>query len=204
MTSDLRTLLVGLMALFVVAIALAIAGLAGKLPGTGSSSTMALTTNSTSAPVLATAVPATAAPAPSAVVTPAAASFAAPTPGPAPTESEGEQMVAVSLAEWKITEPGGAAIRSLKAGEINFDVHNDGTTQHEFVLIKTDADPTALPVEDGKVNEETAGASPGEADDIEAGQAKSATMRLEPGKYVFICNVVGHYLSGMRGELIVQ
>lgn len=70
--------------------------------------------------------------------------------------------------------------------------------------IRANADPTALPVEDGKVNEETAGESPGEVDDIDAGQAKTATMRLTPGKYVFVCNVVGHYLSSTRGELIVQ
>jgi uncharacterized cupredoxin-like copper-binding protein len=127
-----------------------------------------------------------------------------PTTGPAPTESEAEQTVAVSLVEWKITGPAGAALGPLQAGEIKFDVHNDGTTQHEFVVIKTDADAAALPVEQSKVNEETAGESPGEADDIDPGQAKDATMRLEPGKYVFICNVPGHYQSGMRGQLIVQ
>ena len=127
-----------------------------------------------------------------------------PTTGPAPTESEAEQTVAVSLAEWKITGPAGAALGPLKAGEIKFDVHNDGTTQHEFVVIKTDADVASLPVEESKVNEEAAGESPGEADDIDPGQAKDATMRLEAGKYVFICNVAGHYQSGMRGQLIVQ
>lgn len=47
--------------------------------------------------------------------------------------------------------------------------------------------------------EETAGESPGEADDIDPRQAKTATMRLSPGKYVF-----GHYVSGMRGQLIVR
>jgi uncharacterized cupredoxin-like copper-binding protein len=127
-----------------------------------------------------------------------------PTTGPAPTESETEQTVAVSLSEWKITGPAGAALGPLKAGEIKFDVHNDGTTQHEFVVIKTDADVASLPIEESKVNEEAAGESPGEADDIDPAQAKDATMRLEPGKYVFICNVPGHYQSGMRGQLIVQ
>jgi uncharacterized cupredoxin-like copper-binding protein len=147
----------------------------------------------------------------SAANTPTAAKVAAtatkppdPTPGPAGTDTEKEQNVAISLAEWKITGQAGAAIGPLKAGEVQFDVHNNGTTQHEFVLIRTDADPTALPVVDGKVNEDTAGESPGEADDIEAGQAKTATIRLSPGKYVFLCNVLGHYLSGMRGQLIVQ
>jgi uncharacterized cupredoxin-like copper-binding protein len=127
-----------------------------------------------------------------------------PTAGPAPTESEAEQTVPVSLTEWKITGPAGAALGPLKAGEIKFDVHNDGTTLHEFVVIKSDADPASFAIEDGKVSEEAAGESPGEADDIDPGQAKVATMRLEPGKYVFICNVVGHYVSGMRGQLIVE
>ena len=127
-----------------------------------------------------------------------------PTSGPAPTESEAEQTIGVSLAEWTITATGGAPIGPVKAGEIKFDVHNLGTTQHEFVVIKTDADPAALPVEDSKVNEESAGDSPGEADDIDPGAAKVATMRLDRGNYVFICNVPGHYQSGMRGKFTVE
>jgi len=145
------------------------------------------------------AATATAAPAPT-----SSTPFQSPTAGPAGTDSEKEQTVAVSLTEWKITGAGGAALGPVKAGEIKFDVKNDGTTQHEFVLIRTDAGAANLPVEAGKVNEDTAGDSPGEADDIEAGQSKTATVRLQPGKYVYICNVIGHYQSGMRGELLVQ
>jgi uncharacterized cupredoxin-like copper-binding protein len=127
-----------------------------------------------------------------------------PTNGPAPADTENEQTVAVSLTEWKISGAGGSALGPLKAGEVKFNVSNDGTTQHEFVLIKTDSDQSALPLNGVEVNEDAAGVSPGEADDIEAGQSKTATMRLEPGRYVFICNVPGHYQTGMRGELTVQ
>lgn len=129
-----------------------------------------------------------------------------PTPGPAGTDAESEQTVTISLTEFKITGQGGAALGPLKAGEVKFDVHNDGKTQHEFVLIKTDADPASLPYDSDAyaVIEDAAGESPGEADDIEAGQSKVATMRVTPGKYVFICNVAAHYASGMRGQLIVQ
>jgi len=127
-----------------------------------------------------------------------------PTAGPAPTESEAEQSVAVSLTEWKITGPGGAAIGPLKAGEVKFDVRNDGTTLHEFVVIGSDVDPASFAIEDGKVNEETAGDSPGEADDIDPGQSAVATMRLKAGNYVFLCNVPGHYQSGMRGRFVVR
>ena len=128
----------------------------------------------------------------------------APLAASAPTESAAAQTVAVSLTEWKITGPAGTAIGPLKAGDVTFDVHNDVTTQHEFVVFKTDADPGSFPIQDGKFNEETAGESPGEAADIAPGEAKDATMRLEPGKYVYVCNLPGHYTSGMRGQLIVQ
>ena len=129
-----------------------------------------------------------------------------PTPGPAGTETEQEQTVSVGLTEWKITGENGAPLGSVKAGEVKFDVKNDGTTQHEFVLIRTDADPAALPYDSAsaKVDEEAAGESPGEADDIDPGQSKTATMRLTPGTYVYICNVPAHYQAGMHGQLTVQ
>jgi uncharacterized cupredoxin-like copper-binding protein len=200
MTSEYRTFALVITTGFAVAIALAIVGLVNPgLLGAGANATTAPT--ATSAHV---AAPATAAPALTAVVTATVATPASPTAGPAPTESEAEQTIAVSLTEWKITGPAGVALGPLKAGEIKFDVHDDGTTQHEFVVIKSDADPASLAIADGKVDEAAAGESPGEADDIDPGQAKIATMRLEPGKYVFICNVVGHYLSGMHGQLIVE
>ena len=49
------------------------------------------------------------------------------------------QTVAISLTEWKIAKRTGASIGPAKAGEVNFDVYNDGTTLHEFVVIKADA-----------------------------------------------------------------
>jgi uncharacterized cupredoxin-like copper-binding protein len=176
--------------LVLAAVALSMAALA---VGCGSSSSKS--NEGTAAPAATTAA-----------TTSAAAGTAAPTPtaGPVGPDSEKEQTVEVSLSEWKITGPSSAAIGPLKAGEIKFDVINAGTTQHEFVLFRTDADPASFPVKDGKIDEESAGSSPGEADDIEPKDVKQATMRLAPGKYVYLCNVPGHYQSGMRGGLIVQ
>jgi hypothetical protein len=84
----------------------------------------------------------TATPAPAATAT----KPADPTKGPAPTESEAEQAVAVSLVEWTISGVSGAALGPLDAGEIKFNVHNDGTTQHEFVIIKPMQIPRRCPV----------------------------------------------------------
>ena len=121
------------------------------------------------------------------------------------TEAEHETTIPVSLSEWKITASGGGALGPLKAGEIKFEVHNDGQLQHEFVVVRSDADPGSFAVKDDfKIDEEAAGTSAGEADDIEPGQMKTATMRLEPGTYNFLCNLPSHYKQGMYGKILVQ
>ena len=121
-----------------------------------------------------------------------------------PKEREDESAIAVSVTEWKITAAGGSALGPIKGGEVKFSVKDDGRQQHEFVLIRSDADPASFPVNDGAIDEEVAGQSPGEADDISPGEAKSATMRLSAGTYVYLCNLPGHYQLGMHGRLTVQ
>ena len=128
-----------------------------------------------------------------------------PTPGPAPTGSEAGQTVAVSLTEWKIAGPAGAAMGPLKAGDVTYNVHNDGQIQHEFVLVRSDADPGSFPVKgDFKFDEEAVGSSPGETGNIDPGEAKTVTIRLAAGSYVFFCNIPSHYKQGMYGRLVVQ
>jgi uncharacterized cupredoxin-like copper-binding protein len=46
--------------------------------------------------------------------------------------------------------------------------------------------------------------SMGEVEDIAPGSSKSFTATLEPGKYVAICNVEGHYSAGMHHAFTVQ
>lgn len=134
----------------------------------------------------------------------AAATATAPAAGIAQTENENEQTVRISVADWKITGPGGSPIAPVKAGEIRFDIENDGANVHEFVVLKSDADPASFPVVDGTIDEEAAGTSPGEVEDIQPGKSDIGTMRLSPGKYVLICNLPGHYQQGMHTEFIVE
>jgi len=82
-------------------------------------------------------------------------------------------------------------------------VRNLGTMEHSFQVIKTDLAADKLPVdgasarakEDGKV---------GEIPSIPAGKSASVTVELTPGKYVFICNVAGHYGLGMHTGFTVE
>jgi uncharacterized cupredoxin-like copper-binding protein len=118
--------------------------------------------------------------------------------GPAAEAPSGSQVVA-ELADNKIT----VNVPSVKAGSIKIGVRNLGTMQHSFEVLKTDLPADNLPVdgasakakEDGKV---------GEIPSIAAGKSAAVTLDLQPGKYVFICNIAGHYQLGMRTGFTVE
>ena len=83
--------------------------------------------------------------------------------------------IKVTLEEWKITlSPANPA-----AGEVTFTINNKGEKDHEFVVVKTDLAPDALPTvaegeEAGTVDEEGAGiTSVDELEDIKAGTDNS-------------------------------
>jgi uncharacterized cupredoxin-like copper-binding protein len=118
--------------------------------------------------------------------------------GPAAEAPPGSQVVA-ELADYKIT----VNVPSVKAGTIKIGVRNLGTMEHSFQVLKTDVPQDKLPVdgasakakEDGKV---------GEIASIPVGKSAAVTLDLAPGKYVFICNVAGHYGLGMHTGFTVE
>jgi uncharacterized cupredoxin-like copper-binding protein len=91
---------------------------------------------------------------------------------------------------------------STTAGDVTFNVSNTSTgVTHEFVVVKTDVAEGLFPKSDddpNKVDEEAVGEVIGEIEDIEAGTSATTTLNLSPGKYVFICNLPGHYALGMH------
>lgn len=88
-----------------------------------------------------------------------------------------------------------------KAGKVTITAPNDGNVVHELVVLRTDADPAALPMDGADVDEST---SVGEIADVEPGDTKKTTLDLEPGAYVMVCALPGHYESGMYGSLTVE
>lgn len=93
---------------------------------------------------------------------------------------------------------------TLNAGTVVFDVKNAGTVIHEFVVIKTDLAPDKLPPSTGEPGQVLEDGSVGEAEDIAVGASKQLSLKLEPGSYVLICNLVGHYAAGMHTGLVVK
>jgi uncharacterized cupredoxin-like copper-binding protein len=91
------------------------------------------------------------------------------------------------------------------SGQVSFQITNEGPSVHEFVVFKTDLAPDALPLnEDGDVDEEGKGVKHiDEVEDIAAGSTQSLEASLDPGSYVVICNLPGHYKLGMHAPFSV-
>jgi uncharacterized cupredoxin-like copper-binding protein/mono/diheme cytochrome c family protein len=130
---------------------------------------------------------------PSATGTPGATETA--TPGGGSTEGG----VGVALSEFKVTP----AEASTAAGDVTFNVTNDGAIAHELVVVKTDLAPDQLPVKSGAVDEDSVDVI-GKTSQIATKKSEDLTVTLTPGNYVLICNVPGHYTGGMRTAFTVQ
>ena len=124
------------------------------------------------------------------------------TPEPTATQTATQPAAAGRAVTIRMTEfafdPKDA---SAKAGKVAITAPNDGKVVHELVLLKTDADPAALPKKGDAVDEST---SVGEIADVEPGSTKKATFKLAPGKYAMVCALPGHYEGGMYGSLTVE
>ncbi len=113
----------------------------------------------------------------------------------------GAGAVNIQETEYAITPN----VSSVPAGSVMLTVTNAGSIPHELVLLKTDLSPGALPLKDGDVDERGAGlTSVGEIDDLQAGSRQSKTFQLSPGKYIFVCNLPGHYHFGMVTTFVVN
>jgi uncharacterized cupredoxin-like copper-binding protein len=95
---------------------------------------------------------------------------------------------------------------SASTGSVTFSVTNEGPSTHEFVVFETDLAPEDLPLaDDGTVDEEGEGlTSVDEIEDIAAGDTPTLAVELDPGSYVLICNVPGHYAAGMHAAFTVS
>jgi hypothetical protein len=106
------------------------------------------------------------------------------------------------------------ARRSVPAGAVDFHVINQGTHEHEFVVVRTDLSIAELPTNpDGSFDEEGDGVEViDEIEDIEPGGQASLSVELEAGHYVLLCNkvivldngeVISHFAMGMATDFTV-
>jgi len=142
--------------------------------------------------------------------TPTTSSAQTPTAGAqTPTGGTAQSEVTVTLVEYKVVPD----VTSVPAGSVTFNAKNIGGAEHALHVFKTDLAPEALPTKaDGSVDEEAAGVEMiDHVTGIQPQQAKSLTVKLQPGNYVLICNVVqtangqttSHYAKGMHAAFTI-
>jgi uncharacterized cupredoxin-like copper-binding protein len=99
---------------------------------------------------------------------------------------------------------------TVDAGDVKFQIQNAGPSIHEFVVFQTDRNAKNLPLTEDEngipiVDEEGEGLEPvDEVEDIADGATETLSVNLDPGSYVAVCNLPGHYKQGMRVSFTVE
>ncbi len=104
----------------------------------------------------------------------------------------------LDLKEFSVTSD----VSSVKAGSVTFSAHNAGALEHYLAVLKTDLPPDSLPLS-GTMVVENGPNTRALADVVLPVGTESTTLDLQPGSYVLICNIPGHYQSGMRAAFTV-
>ncbi len=112
-----------------------------------------------------------------------------------------QAYIPAALSEWHVAVPS-----SIKAGSVNLETANFGTIQHELLVFKSDLAPSAFPVDkNGNIVEDGPGITlVSDGDNIDPGKTQTRTVDLtQPGTYVFLCNIPGHFKAGMFSVVTV-
>ena len=115
----------------------------------------------------------------------------------------GSSTVHVALNEWSISPAHGSGFEAGK-GDAVLEIHNEGAAPHDLKIIKTDLPPDALPTSNGIVDLEAAGEVVAGTDTLSGGEIVVEEAHLEPGNYVLVCSIPGHYQAGMTAALAVK
>jgi uncharacterized cupredoxin-like copper-binding protein len=109
-------------------------------------------------------------------------------------------LISIAEKDFHITAPS-----TLKAGQYTMRVHNEGATDHEFIIAPTQNGTLPLRPDGLTVDEEAfQHEEPGSLEPGAPGAVRDLTVDLKPGRYVLFCNMEGHYMAGMHTELVVQ
>ena len=94
---------------------------------------------------------------------------------------------------------------STESGSVTFSVRNVGAIAHQLLVLRTRRDSDDLPVKGGLVRLDARGIDvAGEIELLAADAAADLAVTLEPGPYVLICNIAGHYDLGMHAPFRVR
>ncbi len=94
---------------------------------------------------------------------------------------------------------------AVDAGQTTFEIRNTGSVEHDFLVLDTDLEPDDMPLEKGKVDTKARGIEElGHVHSVRSGQRTTEEVDLAAGRYLLICNVEGHFQSGMHTPFQVR
>lgn len=107
-----------------------------------------------------------------------------------------------ALTDFKV----GLSATTFQPGKHAVIISNNGTLAHEMLVFRSNLDASAYPVDAaGHINEEGKGITlVSDGENIDPGGSQHRTIDLSvPGKYVFVCNIPGHFKAGMFTQVTV-
>lgn len=120
------------------------------------------------------------------------------TPAAATATADGASAAAtidIRLSEFHVGLPTTAFTPGVKTLHIT----NAGSVQHELLVFRSDLAPANYPLDHGDINEDGPGITKvSDGDNLDPGRTQTRTVDLStPGTYLFVCNLPGHFHSGM-------
>jgi hypothetical protein len=115
------------------------------------------------------------------------------------TRSPTGAVIPVTERDFHISGP-----RHVAAGNVVFRVRNAGPDAHEFIVVRLGPKGTPLRGDGMTVDEDALSASTvGALEPGNPGAVRDLSVSLPPGRYVFFCNMEGHFRGGMHMEVVV-
>jgi len=116
-------------------------------------------------------------------------------------ESAGPSSVTGEVKEWEVV----VDTDTVPAGEVTFTITNNGTIEHEFLVVKTDLADGEIPVDGDHFSESLESIDViDEIGEYAAGTTEALTVTLEAGNYQLVCNIPAHYQAGMHTAFVVE
>lgn len=126
----------------------------------------------------------------------------------------GGPRVEVTFDEWTLS----TSMKSVPAGTVTFSEENAGEQAHDLLIVRTDEKELPVGLEGvrpslaGEVvlgkehprHEHAAMEGDGTLHHLEPERSRQRSVRLEPGRYLLLCSLPGHYEAGQRAELVVR
>jgi uncharacterized cupredoxin-like copper-binding protein len=91
----------------------------------------------------------------------------------------------------------------VRAGSVRLVLHNKGPDTHELLIVRSASADLPLRTDGLTINEAAVDKATVEVvEGKEPGTTEEVVLHLKPGRYELFCNMAGHYLGGMRAQLV--